>query len=89
MLLLSFGLCLMAPSSVLAQGIGGDVARQTAVGAAVQAVGADSFANTRVDFPAGVVGYPDVTYESWPDIGRSSSICSFRRRALSGTVRDR
>jgi acetyl esterase/lipase len=66
MLLLSFGLCLTAPSAVFAQTIGSDVARQTAVGAAVQAVGADSFANTHIDFPAGVVGYPDVTYETLP-----------------------
>jgi acetyl esterase/lipase len=65
-ILLSFGLCLSAPSATLAQSIGSDVARQTAVGAAVQAVGADSFANTHIDFPGGVVGYPDITYATLP-----------------------
>ena len=50
--------------SASAQSIGQQVAAETDVGAAVQAVGADSFANIKVSFPGGVVGYPDLTYET-------------------------
>ena len=65
-ILLSFGLCFVAPSATFAQSIGSEVARQTAVGAAVQAVGADSFADIHIVFPGGVVGYPDITYATLP-----------------------
>ena len=51
-------------ASASAQSIGQQVAAETDVGAAVQAVGADSFANIKVSFAHGVVGYPDLTYET-------------------------
>lgn len=45
---------------------GSQIAEAARIGAAVQAVGADSFAGLKVDFPGGVVGYPDTTYATLP-----------------------
>ena len=52
------------PAGARAQSPGVQIAQQAVVGAAVQAVGADSFANLHVDFPGGVIGYPDIPYET-------------------------
>lgn len=49
-------------SGSAAASTGSTIADATEIGAAVQAVGADSFAGTKVAFPGGVTGYPDVTY---------------------------
>lgn len=46
--------------------IGEQVAQGTDVGAAVQAVGADSLAKATVSFADGVTGYPDLTYATLP-----------------------
>ena len=51
-------------SAAPGQSIGAKIADGTQVGAAVQAVGADSFANVKVAFPEGVTGYPDLTYQT-------------------------
>lgn len=50
----------------MAQSNGKEIADSTVIGAGVQAVGADSFAATRVDFADGVTGYPDITYQTLP-----------------------
>lgn len=59
---------LMTPivGSAAAQGNGRDIADSTVIGTGVQAVGADSFATTQVQFADGVIGYPDVTYQTLP-----------------------
>ena len=57
----------LAPLAVCAQSApstGKDVAARAEVGAAVTAVGADSFAGISVPFAGGVRGYPDVVYET-------------------------
>jgi acetyl esterase/lipase len=43
---------------------GKQVAAAAHIGADVTAVGVDSFANVKVDFPDGVRGYPDVIYQT-------------------------
>ena len=57
----------LAPLAVCAQSApsaGKDVAARAEVGAAVTAVGADSFAGISIPFAGGVRGYPDVVYET-------------------------
>ena len=53
---------------LLAQGadIGARIAARTIIGSGVQAVGADSFAAVKADFPDGVTAYPDLTYQTLP-----------------------
>lgn len=56
-----------AATPVGAQGdLGSRIAARAVVGSSVQAVGADSFAGTKVDFPGGATGYPDLTYQTLP-----------------------
>ena len=55
-----------AASPVFAQSAGARIAEATDVGDSVQAVGADSLSTVKVGFPDGVVGFPDVTYETLP-----------------------
>lgn len=50
----------------VAQDIGSQIADATDVGAGVQAVGADSFSATKIEFADGVTGYPDLTYQTLP-----------------------
>ncbi|MEG3125485.1 alpha/beta hydrolase [Sphingomonas sp. GB1N7] len=50
----------------LAQSSGKEIADAAVIGASVQAVGADSFATTKVQFTDGVAGYPDITYQTLP-----------------------
>jgi acetyl esterase/lipase len=47
-----------------AQTLGEKIAAEAQIGAAVTAVGVDSFADTHKKFPGGVVGFPDVTYSA-------------------------
>jgi acetyl esterase/lipase len=49
-----------------AQSGGAAIAEAAEIGANVQAVGADSFSGVKVDFPGGVTGYPDLTYQTLP-----------------------
>ena len=49
-----------------AQSSGKEIADAAVIGASVQAVGADSFATTKVQFADGVTGYPDITYQTLP-----------------------
>lgn len=51
---------------VFAGGLGAEIAAKTEIGSGVQAVGADSFAATKVAFADGVTGYPDLTYQTIP-----------------------
>src|SRR4051812_13666858 len=55
-----------AGAAPTAQSMGAKIADATEVGAGVQAVGADSFAGVKVDFPDGVTGYPDIPYQTLP-----------------------
>lgn len=61
---------LLLPATAMAapagQSMGAKIADATDVGPGVQAVGADSFANVKVDFADGVTGYPDLTYQTLP-----------------------
>jgi acetyl esterase/lipase len=57
---------LVTAMPVEAQDIGRKLADRALIGEGVTAVGADSFAVTRVDFPDGVIGMPDVTYATLP-----------------------
>lgn len=52
--------------SATAQSYGRDIADSAVIGSNVQAVGADSFAGTRVAFADGVIGYPDIPYQTLP-----------------------
>ncbi|KQS02346.1 hypothetical protein ASG11_16445 [Sphingomonas sp. Leaf357] len=52
--------------SAMAQSNGKDIADAAEIGASVQAVGADSFATTKIAFADGVTGYPDITYQTLP-----------------------
>jgi acetyl esterase/lipase len=60
----ALSLCLSVSGFARAQAIGEKVAAQAEIGAGVTPVGQDSFANTTVAFPGGVVAMPDVTYSS-------------------------
>jgi acetyl esterase/lipase len=53
-------------AGVEAESIGERVADRAEVGDAVQAVGLDSFARASVEFPGGVVGFPNLTYQTLP-----------------------
>ena len=55
-----------AMASPTGQSMGAKIADATVIGAGVQAVGADSFAGVKVDFPDGVTGYPDIPYQTLP-----------------------
>jgi acetyl esterase/lipase len=57
---------LVAAAPLEAQSLGQIVADRSQIGEGVTAVGVDSFAATKVAFPGGVVGMPDVTYASLP-----------------------
>ena len=58
---------LTATTSTLAQsGFGDQIASAADIGAGVQAVGADAFSATKIDFADGVTGYPDLTYLTLP-----------------------
>jgi acetyl esterase/lipase len=63
-------LMLLGVAATLASGAqaspGSQIADAVKIGAAVQAVGADSFAGLKVDFPGGVTGYPDTVYATLP-----------------------
>ena len=48
------------------QSIGAKIAEAADIGASVQAVGADSLSVVKVDFPDGVIGYPDIPYQTLP-----------------------
>ncbi|MEG3147106.1 alpha/beta hydrolase [Sphingomonas sp. RT2P30] len=55
-----------AVAAPVGQSIGAQIADATDVGPRVQAVGADSLSVVKVDFAAGVTGYPDLTYQTLP-----------------------
>jgi acetyl esterase/lipase len=55
-----------AASAAESPSIGEAIAASTDVGAAVQAVGADSFAKANVPFADNVTGYPELTYATLP-----------------------
>jgi acetyl esterase/lipase len=61
---------MLLPASAMAapsgQTIGAKIADAAEIGANVQAVGADSLATVKVDFPDGVTGYPDIPYQTLP-----------------------
>lgn len=63
----ALGILLVAASSAaLAQSAGARIADTAEIGDSVQAVGADTFSTVKVDFPGGVTGYPDITYQTLP-----------------------
>lgn len=62
--LLGLALATTLAGSAWAGEAGKQVAAGANIGADVTAVGVDSFANVKVDFPDGVRGYPDVVYQT-------------------------
>lgn len=63
---LSSSITTAADPSSKSVSIGESIAQNTDVGAAVQAVGADSFAKASVPFAGNVTGYPELTYATLP-----------------------
>jgi acetyl esterase/lipase len=66
----AFAAMALFPAAAMAaptgQSMGAKIADATVIGAGVQAVGADSFAGVKVDFPDGVTGFPDIPYQTLP-----------------------
>src|SRR4051812_44605549 len=56
----------VAMAAPTGQSMGAKIADVTDVGTVVPAAGPDSFAGVKVDFPDGVTGYPDITYQTLP-----------------------
>jgi acetyl esterase/lipase len=56
----------VAMAAPTGQSMGAKIADVTDVGTVVPAAGPDSFADVKVDFPDGVIGYPDITYQTLP-----------------------
>lgn len=66
----AFAAMALIPAATIAaptgQSMGAKIADSTDIGAGVQAVGADSFSATKIDFADGVTGYPDIPYQTLP-----------------------